>query len=144
MVTVWKGEAMVGMTASAPTASAPLRTRRLLNTRGDVSASSATAGRRRRSRAPEETGRPDEQDDGGDEVEDGELDLGEVRDPERPHEPHDQCSDEGTLQASQYDDHDHDEGENERIDAHAQHGARDRHDDGAAEASHEASRGERC
>src|SRR3989442_10036908 len=121
MVMVWKGEATAGMTASAPTTSAPLSTRRPLHTRGDVSASSVTAGRRR-SRASEETGRPHEQDDRGDEVEDGELDLGEVRDPERPHEAHDQCPDERTLQTSQSSDHDHDEREDERIDAHAEHG----------------------
>src|SRR5262245_63586052 len=126
----WSGEATAGMTTSAPMTSAPTRTRRPLQTRGDVNASSVTAGGRR-SRAAEETGRPHEQDDGGDEVEDGELDLGEVRDPERPHEPDDQRADERALQASQPSDHDHHEGEDERIDSHAQHGARDRHDDGA-------------
>src|SRR5215470_16921387 len=138
MVMVWNGEATAGTSTRAPTTSAPTRTRRPLHTRGDVSASSVTAGGAR-SRAAEETGRPHEQDDGGDEVEDGELDLGEVRDADRPHEAHDQGSDERALQASQPSDHDHYEREDQRIDAHAQHGPRDRHDHGAAKPGHQAS-----
>src|SRR5215510_11155624 len=132
MVMVWNGAATAGTSTRAPTTSAPTRTRRLLHTRGDVSASSVTAGGRR-SRAAEETGRPHDQDDGGDEVEDSELDLGEVRDADRPHEADDQRADERALQAPESADHDHDERENERIDAHAQNGARDRHDHGAAQ-----------
>src|SRR5438093_11634420 len=113
MVMVWNGEATAGMTASAPTASAPITTRRPLHTRGDASASSVTA-ERGRSRATEETGRPDEQDHRRDEVEDGELDLGEVRDPERPHEADDQGADERALQASEPTDHDDNEREHQR------------------------------
>src|SRR5437899_11429137 len=93
MVMVWNGEATAGMAASAPTASAPITTRRPLHTRGDASASSVTA-ERRRSRAPEETGRPDEQDHRREEVEDGELDLGDVGDRERGQETADECADE--------------------------------------------------
>src|SRR5206468_8700975 len=141
MVMVWNGEATAGMTASAPTASAPITTRRPLHTRGDASASSVTAGGQP-SRAPEETGRPDEQGHRRDEVEDGELDLGEVGDPERAHEADDEGADECTFQASQPSDHDDNEREDERVDAHAQHGARDRHDDGAAQPGHEAAQGE--
>src|SRR2546426_8833331 len=142
MVMVWNGEATAGMAASAPTASAPITTRRPLHTRGDASASSVTA-ERGRSRAPEETGRPDEQDHRRDEVEDGELDLGEVGDPERAHEADDEGADERTFQTSQPSDHDDDEGEDQGVDAHAQHGARDRHDDGAGQPGPEAAAGER-
>src|SRR2546426_11122890 len=96
MVMVWNGEATAGMTASAPTASAPITTRRPLHTRGDASASSVTAGGQP-SRATEEAGRPHGQDHRRDEVEDGELDLGEGRDPARPHEDGDQGADDGAL-----------------------------------------------
>src|SRR2546429_9164232 len=89
MVMVWNGEATTGMAASVTTTSAPITTRRPLHTRGDASASSVTAGGQP-SRATEEAGRPHEQDHPPDEVEDGELDLREVRDPEPPHEPDDQ------------------------------------------------------
>src|SRR3989442_14688777 len=100
MVMVWNGEATTGMAASVTTTSAPITTRRPLHTRGVASASSVTAGGQP-SRATEEARRPHEQDHRRDEVEGGELEPGEVRDPARPQQTHDQGADERALQASQ-------------------------------------------
>ena len=94
------------------------------------------------SRPPEQPGRLDQQDDGRDQIEHRELDLGKELDAGRAHEAHDQCADQCALKAAEPADDDHDEGEDQRVDAHAEHGRLRRHDDGAAEAGHEAAEGE--
>ena len=57
------------------------------------------------------------------------------------HETDDQGADQRALQAAKAADDDDDEREDERVDAHAEHGRLGRHDDGAAEARHEAADG---
>src|SRR5215470_7341337 len=104
-----------------------------------------TPGRAVRSRscASEEAGRPEEEDNRRDEIEDRELDLREVGDAERPDHAHDHRAGERALQRPQSaDDHD-DERENQRLHAHPQHRAGDRHDHRAPQTGHEAPEGER-
>ena len=71
-------------------------------------------------------------------VEHGQLDLREERDAGLAHEAHDERADQRALEAAEpADDHD-DEREDQRVHAHAEHRALLGHDDGAAEARHEA------
>jgi hypothetical protein len=87
--------------------------------------------------------RTHEQDQRGDEIEHGELDLREERDAGFAHHADDQRPCERALEAAgAADDHD-DEGEDECIHAHAQHGGLARHHDGAAKPGHEAAQRER-
>src|SRR5215471_9012869 len=95
------------------------------------------------SRATEQAGGTDEKHDGGHQVQHRQLDFGEERDAELADDSDHERADERALETPEAaDDHD-DEGEDERIDAHTEHGALLRHDNGAAEARHEAPEGER-
>src|SRR5262252_6225603 len=92
--------------------------------------------------ATEEAGRTDEEHDCRHQVEHGQLDLRKERDAELADDSNHERAHQRALEAPEAaDDHD-DEGEDERIDAHAEHGGLLRHDDGAAEARHEAAEGE--
>src|SRR5258707_945823 len=94
--------------------------------------------RRLSSRVSEQPGRLDQQHHGRDQIEHGQLDLGKELNSRGAHEAHDQRADERPLQAAEAPDDDDDEGEYERVEAHPEHRRLARHDDGAAEARHEA------
>src|SRR5215471_14853449 len=90
---VSKGGRISGSAAKTMT---PPTTRRAR--RGILNAS--TPGRER-SCASEDSRRPEEEDDRGDQVEDGQLDLREVRDTECPDHAHDDCAGERALQRAE-------------------------------------------
>src|SRR6476659_5182032 len=94
--------------------------------------------RRLSSRVSEQPGRLDQQHQGRDQIEYGQLDLGKELNSRGAHEAHDQRADERALQAAEAADDDDDEGEYERVEAHPEHRRLARHDDRAAEARHEA------
>src|SRR5215471_13855064 len=83
--------------------------------------------RRLSSRVSEQPGRLDQQHHGRDQIEHGELDLGEELNSRSAHEAHDQRADERALQAAEAADDDDDEGEYERVEAHPEHRRLTRH-----------------
>src|SRR6516164_4348373 len=80
--------------------------------------------RRLSSRVSEQPGRLDRQHHGRDQIEHGELDLGEELNSRSAHEAHDQRADERALQAAEAAD---DDDEYERVEAHPEHRRLTRH-----------------
>src|SRR5207247_9661344 len=91
----------------------------------------------------EEAGWPDQQDDRRDEVEHGELDLGEPRDASLADDADDERPHERALEAAEPAHHDDDEREDDRVDPHTEHRRLAGDDDGAAEPRHGAAGRER-
>src|SRR5215216_5151429 len=84
------------------------------------------------SRVSKQAGRFDQQHDGGDEIEDRQLDFRKKLNSCGSHEADDESTNERALQAAEpADDHD-DESKDQRVDAHAEHGGLARNNDGAA------------
>src|SRR6516164_1162718 len=97
----------------------------------------ARRSRRPSSRGSEQSGRPNNQHKGGDQIKDGELDLGKELNPGGSDKADDQRADEGAFEAAEPADDNNDKGQHQGLDPHAEHRGVARYDDRAAEAGHE-------